>query len=133
MVRREPPDDRLVARLIEAREAAGLTPAEAARRADCAPVLISRYEKGERRPAALALRGLAQVYGCTYTWLKDGITELVEPTEELPPSMYDLLSEEARSAVDQLIQQLVVIEGRSVEQRLVAEESGHYRAGTTRR
>jgi len=112
MVRR----DGLMARLIEAR--GHWTPAEAARQADCPAVNISRYESGERNPSVLALRGLAEVYGCSYQWLKDGTgaKQNGEPTGH-QPHLYDLLSGNAQAAVDELVRRLVQIEGRSGESR----------------
>ena len=57
-------------RLRQARLAKGLTQREAAEAAGVDSSYISRYESGQREPSALALRGLAAIYGVPV----DGLT-----------------------------------------------------------
>jgi transcriptional regulator with XRE-family HTH domain len=58
-------DDKFGPAFIKARERAGLTAGEAARRSGITSGAISYYESGQRVPGASAVWVLADVYGCT--------------------------------------------------------------------
>ena len=66
------PDRKFVARrLKEARIAAGLSQAEAARRAGISPVSIFRLERGDHLPRRTTLGALARAYGRSPDWFTD--------------------------------------------------------------
>ena len=66
-------------KLKQARLAKGLTQREAAEIAGVDSSYISRYESGQRDPSALALRGLATIYGVTVDWLTGQADEPTAP------------------------------------------------------
>ena len=56
-------------RLKLARTKRGMTQRKAAQAADVDPNAIWRYEAGRSRPSGVALRGLADIYETTVSWL----------------------------------------------------------------
>ena len=72
-------------RLLEARNIAGLTQAEAARSADIDTVSIYRYEKGIHLPRKRTLAVLARVYGRSVNWFTDELLTTAGPTWHFPP------------------------------------------------
>ena len=63
---------RLVTRLKEAREAAGLTQGQVARRLDLHRPTISEIEAGRRKVSAQELAAMAELYGVSVDWLVHG-------------------------------------------------------------
>lgn len=56
----------------KAREAAGLSIAEAARRLEITPAAIYQWENGQTFPDAKRLTSIAEVYGTTVDYLLNG-------------------------------------------------------------
>lgn len=52
-------------KMIELREAAGLSQTAVAEKLQCTPSAISQYESGKREPSFEVLVKLAELYGCT--------------------------------------------------------------------
>ena len=59
----------------KAREAAGLTIADAARRLEITPAAIYQWENGQTFPDAKRLSAIAEVYGVTVDFLLNGKEE----------------------------------------------------------
>ena len=68
MARRSPEYQTFLKRLKQARERAGLTQVEAARRLGRPQSFVSKCESGERRVDIVELRALARVYGVPITF-----------------------------------------------------------------
>lgn len=52
-------------KLVEYREAAGLSQTAVAEKLECTSSAISQYESGKREPSFEVLVKLAEIYGCT--------------------------------------------------------------------
>jgi len=71
-------------RIIEAREAAGFTPEQLARRVGVVPETLESWENGKFEPRANKLLTLAGVLGVSVLWLAAGDDELTELDETRP-------------------------------------------------
>ncbi|MFE3196062.1 helix-turn-helix domain-containing protein [Nocardia sp. NPDC059240] len=77
------------------REAAGLTRAELARKADVSEALIQKIEQGTRRPTAVALGALFSALGVP-AQVREHVATLLQPelstfgTQDTPPEPYEL-------------------------------------------
>ena len=87
-------ETQLANRLKEAREAVGITMAEAARRLNLSKIGYCRYEYGDRTPSAQTIEVIAQCFGTSVDYLL-GNTDDMSPDcivirKDDDPELYDL-------------------------------------------
>ena len=68
--------------LRQARERAGISAAEAARRLRVSRQAVSQWDAGTKFPRVTRLEKIAELYGCTVRELMDGIFETLANREE---------------------------------------------------
>ena len=68
--------------LRQARERAGISAAEAARRLGVSRQAVSQWDTETKFPSTKRLAEVAELYGCTVWELMDGILETLENREE---------------------------------------------------
>lgn len=69
--------------LRQARERAGISAAEAARRLRVTRQAVSQWDTGTKFPNVKRLAEVAELYGCTVRELMDGIFETLENREKV--------------------------------------------------
>lgn len=107
-------------RLAAARDAAGLSPAQLAKRVRVRPASLAAWEDDRAEPRAHALKALADTLGVSMKWLMTGVGEGVpapaelarEPAAEagIEPILEEL--REVRGAQARLTERLGVLEKR---------------------
>lgn len=125
-------------RLREAREALGLTQDRAAEAAECSTIAIWRYENGERKPSPLTVRGLAQLYACSYQWLMGYVDVLGEGADPSPAVLTDTerkllgvihhLSDRGAKLALNIVREMQHSEADQGEERRIAEQNPPYEA-----
>lgn len=70
-------------RLCRARELAGLSLAQAARLLDIPCWMLERAEAGLRDPVSHELRKMADVYGCSVSWLRGAEPQMPDETRKM--------------------------------------------------
>lgn len=95
-------------RVREARERAGITPAELARRAGVSQAAISKIESGQTKTLkASTVMAIAAATDCSASWLESGKGDAVEAAPSFEDSPFSMLSrEEKRDLVMRLLPEL---------------------------
>ena len=123
------PENSIAARLIDAREAAGLTIEEAARRAAVSVRTLKAWESGKTTPRPNKLQMLAGVLNVSIVWLLTGQGEGVSaPAEANGEEELSMLAElrDIRLSQTRLIERLARIEKRL---RAAAHQRGRPQEG----
>lgn len=79
----------LGSRIVEAREAANLTPAELSRKVGISRAAVAQWEMGETEPSAANLRKVANILGVTLEWLGQGRGTAASPQAGVAPLSSD--------------------------------------------
>ena len=115
-------------RIRMAREKAGITMVEAARRLGVTKIGYCRYEYGERKPSLPTLRILAQCLGTSVTYLI-GETEDMEPDtliieRQKTPEVYEL-AERCLSLDAQFVKRILTYSKKIQESQNLGAEMSH--------
>lgn len=98
------------ARLREAREAAGLSQGQVAKKLDLHRPTISEIEAGRRKVSGEEIASFAQIYGVSSSWIVDGVDENDPGNQKILMAAREL-SKMSDADLDRLMKMLNMLRG----------------------